>query len=252
MRFRYSSWPQVLTFLAMLAFGPAPFCQTPPSRTGAPASETGGPTENDKEMAVLIERFVLNGSPGPLNLKPEERARMIKTLLEAQQSPNIRRPFLNHYLLALVGYNYEQYRDEFLQQWSDCCADGGGWNNEISGVLIRLYQQNHKELLRPLLAGGRSDEAMQNDMNLGEFYRQQLERNPRDFVAALGTFTPAEQQALCTAAAQSGNGLEAKGESKVIASLKLAGGEVAGRCAAGVQAGVEAFKKRFGFPPPGP
>jgi hypothetical protein len=135
------------------------------------------------------------------------------------------------YLLAALGHDYERNLDELLRVWR---RDGDDGTMEL---LMGLYGQGHKELMQPLLAGYNGWNAAASE-GLGAFFSEQLEKNPRDFLAVLATFSPQRQLYLCTAAGGTdGGGMGPKTERKVLANLNAIGGEVASRCARGVRAG---------------
>ena len=176
-----------------------------------------------------------------LHPKPANRARAIRLLLAVkyQETGWDRQEAV--YLLASLGYEYESNRDELLRVWNHCVVKGYDENcNEMTAMtLVGLYSQGHKELLRPLLAGCRnSDGALSEE--LFPFYAEELGRNPNDFLAALTTFSPKEQQGICKSAAwDSDDGTSPNAQHKILQNLKRAGGAVAVRCARSYKAGVK-------------
>jgi hypothetical protein len=170
-------------------------------------------------------------------LKPAEKARAIRLLLAVKRDETEWHRQLAVYLLATLGHDYEHNRDEVLRVWQKDRDDG------TMELMIRLYGQGHKELLRPLLARYDGWNAATSE-GLGTFYSEQLEKNPRDFLAALAMFPPRKQLYLCTmAGGTDGGGMGPKTEHKVLANLKQVGGDVADRCVRGVRAGNDDANK---------
>lgn len=187
---------------------------------------------NPANPADILKQLAPNDSPPrSLTLKPAEKASAIRSLVAVKHDDTGWHQQLAIYLLATLGHNYELNRDELLRVWR---KDGDDGTMEL---LIRLYEQNHKELLQPLIARYDGWNAATSE-GLGTFYSEQLEKNPRDFLAVLETFPPKRQLYLCTmAGGTDGGGMSPKTERKVLANLKEIGGEVANRCARGVRAG---------------
>ncbi len=174
-----------------------------------------------------------------LNPKPANRARAIR-LLQAVKRQNTgwnRQEAV--YLLALLGHDYALNRDELLKVWHGCVfkEDNTSCDEMTAMALIGLYKQGHNELLRPLLTGCRNSDGALSEA-LGPFYADQLERNPKDFLTVLSAFAAKEQRGICwLAGAEDGGGMPPKTERKVLANLKVIGGDVANRCARGVRSG---------------
>lgn len=209
--------------MVLLPSSPIAPCQTTPDKS------TG---VNPADPAGILHQLAPGDAPPPsFTLKPADRTRAIPLLVAAKREQTGWQRQLAVYLLATLGYEYERNRDELLRVWR---RDGDDGTMEL---LIDLYSQGHKEFLAPLLAGYNGWNAAASE-GLGSFYSEQLERNPRGFLAALSTFTPRRQLYLCTAAGGTdGGGMGAKTERKVLANLKGIGGDVADRCARGVRAG---------------
>ncbi|MGA2219716.1 MAG: hypothetical protein ABSG51_16620 [Terracidiphilus sp.] len=186
---------------------------------------------------ILIQLAPDDGPPPSLALKPAEKARAIRLLVAVKRDETGWHRQLAIYLLATLGYDYERNREELLRVWRKDGDDG------TMGLLIGLYDQGHKEFLQPLLAGYNGMNAAASE-GLGTFYSEQLEKNPRGFLAVLSTFSPRRQLVLCTVAGGTdGGGMGPKTEGRVLANLKEIGGEVAQRCARGVRVGNPAADK---------
>jgi len=182
-------------------------------------------------VGILAQLAPDDTPPRSLALKPAEKARAIRLLVSIKREETGWHQQLAIYLLATLGHDYERNRDDLLKVWS---KDGDDGTMEL---LIRLYEQNHKELLPPLLARYDGWNAATSE-GLGTFYSEQLEKNPRDFLAVLETFPPKRQLYLCTmAGGTDGGGMSHKSERKVLINLKEIGSNVANRCARGVRAG---------------
>jgi hypothetical protein len=220
-------WNRLLThlFAALLlsSGGTLIHCQSAPypNKGANPADPEG----------ILYQLAPDGVPPRSLALKPAERARAIRLLVAVKRDQTEWNRQLAVYLLAMLGHEYERNRDEILRVWEKNGDDG------TMALLIRLYEQGHKELLAPLLARYDGWNAATSE-GLGTFYSDVLEKNPQDFLAVLATFLPKRQLELCTAAGGTdGGGMAKKTERKVLANLKGIGGEVADRCARGVRAG---------------
>jgi len=166
-------------------------------------------------------------------LKPAERARAIRLLVAVKRDETGWHRQLAVYLLATLGHDYQRNLDELLRVWHRDSDDG------TMELLMRLYEQGHKELMQPLLAGYNGWNAATSE-GLGTFYSGQLEKDPKDFLAVLATFPPHRQLSLCTAAGGTDGGrMGPERERKVLANLKAIGEEVATRCARGVREGSQ-------------
>jgi hypothetical protein len=212
-------------FAAMALF---PNC-TDISGQSAPANQKA---VNPADPTGILKQLAPDDSPPrSLALKPAEKARVIRLLVAVKRDETGWHQQMAIYLLAALGHSYELNRDELLKVWRKYGDDG------TMELLIRLYEQNHKELLQPLLARYDGWNAATSE-GLGTFYSEQLEKNPRDFLAVLETFPPNRQLYLCTmAGGTDGGGMGPETERKVLANLKVIGGELANRCARGVRAG---------------
>ena len=165
--------------------------------------------------------------------KPANRARAIRLLLAIKHNETGWNRQKAIYLLAMLGYDYERNRDELLKVWHGCVVkeDGTECDFMTALALIGLYEHGHKELLRPLLAGCRNSDGALSEA-LFPFYAEQLERNPRDFLAALASFPRKEQQSICKYAAwEYDDGPDPETLRKVFNRLMKIGGGVADRCA---------------------
>lgn len=210
--------PLLLFVVCECAFG-----QSAPDRS--PGTNPADP------QGILHQLAPDDAPPSSLSLKPTERARAIHLLIAVKRDETGWHRQLAVYLLASLGYDYERNLQELLRVWH---RDGDDGTMEL---LIRLYGQGHKELLQPLLARYDGWNAATSE-GLGGFYSDQLEQNPREFLAVLAAFTPKKQLDLCIAGGGTdGGGMGPGSEHKVLANLKAIGGEVADRCARGVRAG---------------
>jgi hypothetical protein len=223
MKFR-SSFPALLVTVLAWLLGCA-------AALGQAASDRfKGITPADPE-GVLHQLAPDDAPPRSPALKPAERTRAIRLLVAVKRDETGWHRQLAIYLLAALGHDYERNLDELLRVWR---RDGDDGTMEL---LMGLYGQGHKELMQPLLAGYNGWNAAASE-GLGAFFSEQLEKNPRDFLAVLATFSPQRQLYLCTAAGGTdGGGMGPKTERKVLANLNAIGGEVASRCARGVRAG---------------
>jgi hypothetical protein len=195
---------------------------TCPAQPSATASSSNG---------ILAQLAPDDAPPPSLKLDPPQRARAIQLLIAVKREEMGWHRELAAYLLASLGYNYAVNRDEILRVWREEGDDGN------MSLLIDLYGQGHKELLHPLLARYDGWNAATTE-GLGTFYSDELEKRPEEFLQALGAFSPARQLELCTAAGSTdGGGMAPDVEHKVLAILKRIGGDMARRCARGVQAG---------------
>jgi hypothetical protein len=187
---------------------------------------------NPADPLGILDQLAPNGTPPhSLALKAAEKARAIRLLVAVKRDETEWHKQLAIYLLATLGHDYELNRDELLKVWR---KDGDDGTMEL---LIRLYEQGHKELLRPLVARYDGWNAATSE-GLGTFYSEQLEKNPGDFLAVLETFSPKRQLYLCAMAGETdGGGMSLKTERKVLTNLREIGGEVANRCARGVREG---------------
>ena len=191
----------------------------------------------NKEVNLVDHEGILNQLapndvfPHSLALKPAEKTLAIRLLVAVKRDETGWHRQLAVYLLASLGHDYESNREELLRVWR---KDG---DDETMELLIGLYDQGHKEFLKPLLAGYNGWNAAASE-GLGTFYSEQLEMNPQVFLTALAIFPPRRQLYLCTAAGETdGGGMNSKAERKVLANLKKIGGDLANRCARGVREG---------------
>jgi len=222
MRFRLT----LGTLLAAMVF--IPYCTNVSGQT-EPANRNA---VNRADPGDILKQLAPDDSPPrSLALKPADKARATRLLVAVKRDETGWHQQLAIYLLAMLGHDYELNRNELLKVWR---KDG---DDETMELLIRLYEQGHKEILEPLLARYDGWNASTSE-GLGTFYSEQLEKNPRDFLAVLETFPPKRQLYLCTmAGGTDGGGMGFKTERKVLANLKVIGGEVANRCARGVRTG---------------
>lgn len=202
---------------------------------------------NDKNNLIDPEGILHELAPGTipldsLNPKPANRARAIRLLMDVKRQNTGWNRQQAVYLLSLLGHDYVLNRDELLQAWHHCVVEGyeEDCNEETAMALIGLYKQGHKELLRQLLAGCRnSDGALSEE--LYPFYAEQLERNTRDFLAALAIFPNKEQQHICESAAwKYDDGIDPETLRKVHNRLMKIGGVVADHCARSYKVGGQA------------
>ena len=175
-----------------------------------------------------------------LNPKPDHKARAIRMLMVVKHQDTGWNRQLAVYLLALLGYDYERNRDELLQVWHHCVVKDfdEDCDERTAMSLAGLYQQGHKELLRPLLAGSRnSDGALSEE--LFPFYLARLMRDPKEFLSAVATFSPADQTQICKQTGEEaceeagggpGNGKYPKSMRTVLYNLQKTDGRAAGRC----------------------
>jgi hypothetical protein len=189
--------------------------------------------------AILHELAPENGPPDSLKLNPAQKEKAIRLLLIVKHNETGWNQQLAEYLLATLGFDYQQNRDELLRVWRGCVVKGfdRDCDEDTLELLVHLSQHGDKTLLRPILAGWRySDGALSE--GLGTFISDQLERNPKDLVAALETFSPRAQRGICELGGSAdGGGMGPKTARKVLSNLKAVGGEVSERCAHGVRVG---------------
>jgi hypothetical protein len=212
--------------LGLIAF--LPYCIGVSGQT-APANHLGiNPTDSEGILNQLAPDGV---PPHSLALKPAEKARAIRLLVAVKRDETEWHRLLAIYLLATLGYEYERNRDELVRIWQSSDDDG------TMELITDLYEQGHKELLRSLMARGNGENVSTSE-GWGYFLGDQIEKNPRDFLAALAKFSSNKQLMLCTCAGQQdGGGMAPETERKVIAKLKDIDGDVALRCARGVRIG---------------
>jgi len=218
----------LIVILTGLATAP---CQNAPAKP---------PGANPADPEGILRQLAPDDTPPPqLALKAVARARAIRLLAAVKRDETGWRRQLAVYLLATLGQDYELNRNDLLRIWRGCvvpyavteCDEGTG------ELLMLLYNQGHPEFLQPLLAGGNGYQAALSE-ELGVFYSDQLEKNPRDFLTALATFPPRRQRDLCIMAGEGdGGGMGPKINRKVLANLKEISGEVADRCTRGVREG---------------
>ncbi|MFZ1086866.1 MAG: hypothetical protein WAN35_18025, partial [Terracidiphilus sp.] len=190
MRIRLHNSQLMLTVLAFLLSCASVSCQT--------LSEPKDDNNLIDPEGILLELFPGTVPMDELHPKPANRARAIRLLLNVKMQNIGWNRQLAIFLLASLDHDYDKNRDELLQVWHHCVIKdfNEDCNEDTAMALIGLYRQGHTELLRPLLAGCRnSDGALSEE--LYPFYAEQLERNPRDFLAALATFPRKEQQGIC-------------------------------------------------------
>jgi len=235
-----------LVVLIVVAETAVVFGQTAPTRHE---------TVNSVDSEAILKEFAPDTIPlDSLHPKPANRARAIRLLLAVKHQETGWNRQQAVYLLALLGYEYYGNRDELLRVWHHCVVKDDDENcNEMTAMtLIGLYHQGHKELLGPLLARCRfSDGALSEE--LFPFYAEELGRNPNDFLAALTTFSPKEQQGVCKSAAwDSDDGTSPNALHKILQKLNRAGGVIAVRCAGSYEAGVKVTEDNSSDPPAGP
>jgi hypothetical protein len=207
--------------LLMVLAGGCVSCAGTAQTSATPASSNG----------ILTQLAPDDAPPPSLKLDPAQRARAIRLLIAVKREEMGWHRELAAYLLATLGYEYPVNRDEILRVWRKEGDDGN------MGLLIDLYGQGHKELLRPLLARYDGWNAATTE-GLGTFYSDELEKRPEEFLQALGAFSPARQLEFCTAAGSTdGGGMAPEVEREVLANLKKTGTDVAQRCARGVRKG---------------
>ena len=182
---------------------------------------------------TIVDQLIPNGMiPTSLNLNPAERARAIR-LLEAAMPVETqeRRHELVLYLLISLDHDYALNRNKLLHVWRATCDDG------TMELMIHLYEQGRKEFVRPLMEDCKVDNVA-TDEGLEGFFGDLLAKSPKDFLEALATFPPAKQRQLCWGAGLDyGGGISSATETKVLARLTAIGGDLAQRCARGVEAG---------------
>lgn len=214
---------------------------------GQPA-KAGRPLLAQVGSGDIINELAPNSiPPSSLVLRSAQRTRAVRLLLVAKQQETGLRRQIAVYLLATLGQDYRDNLDELLRVWHGCVVKNlvQGCDENTGDMLIKLYQQGHREVLRPILAGCRhSDGALSEE--LYPFYADQLEHSSKDFVTALATLQLDDQVYLCTqigrdVCEQSGggpmNGSLPKAMRTVLANLKENGGEVADRCSRAAQQG---------------
>jgi len=132
-----------------------------------------------------------------------------------------------------------------LQIWHHCVIKDfdEDCNEDRAMILIGLYRQEHKELLRPLVACGRnSDGALSEE--LFPFYAEELARDSNEFVTILATSSPKDQSYICEwAATGDGGGMPSEVTHKVLGNLRKVGGSVATRCARSYKVGNQDVKE---------
>ena len=223
MRSQFCYFLHLLTVLAIL-FN----CAVVLGQTATDKNKGTNPVDSE---GILNQLAPDDAPPPSLALKPAERLRAIRLLVAVKRDETGWHWELAVYLLATLGQDYAHNRDELLGIWR---RDGDDGTMEL---LIRLYEQGHKELLSPLLTGFDGNNVATSE-GLGSFYGDLLEKNPRDFLAAITTLPLQKQRNLCYAAGQEdGGGMGPETERKVLANLKVIGGEVAERCTRSVRAG---------------
>jgi hypothetical protein len=176
--------------------------------------------------------------------KPANRTRAIRLLSAVKGQETGWNRQLAIYLLASLGYDYAGNREELLRIWHHCVTKdfNEDCNEDTAMILVGLYRQGHKELLRPLLACARnSDGALSEE--LFPFYAEELARNPSDFVAVLAAFSLKDQSHICECAATGdGDGMPAEVMHRVLRNLGKVGGAVAARCARSYKAGNQVIE----------
>jgi hypothetical protein len=196
----------------------------------------------------IIDRLAPDGvAPSVLKLTPSQKAEAIRLLMAAKRQVIGSRKQLALYLLATLGQDYQLNRDDLLRVWHGCVVKDidHGCDENTGDMLIKLYGQGHRELLRPILAGCHySDGALSEE--LYPFYTDRLEHSPKEFVSALASFGQNEQSKICThvggdVCEQTGggptNGSYPRTMRTVLGNLKETGGEVADRCSHAVRKG---------------
>ncbi|SRR6266568_5212084 len=147
----------------------------------------------------VIDRLAPNGvPPAALALGPDQKARAVRLLVAATRQETGLRRQLAFYLLATLGQDYQLDRDVLLRIWHGCVVKDfdHGCDENTGDMLIKLYGQGHKELLRSILAGCHySDGALSEE--LYPFYTDRLEHSPNEFISALASFPPNEQSYIC-------------------------------------------------------
>lgn len=213
--------------------------------------QTASTLEKDANPAdpegILRQLAPDDAPPKSLTLKPAEKARAIRLLVAVKRDETGWHRQLAIYLLASLGYDYEHNREELLQVWQGCVINDfdHGCDENTALALVELYEQGHRELLHLLLAGCLySDGALSEE--LFPFYAERLNRNPREFIAALAPFSPIEQQHICEKAGgelcEEAGGGPADGTypstmRKVLHHMQEIGGETAGQCSRAVKQG---------------
>jgi hypothetical protein len=196
----------------------------------------------------IIDRLASGGVPPPdLKLRPTQKAEAIRLLKAAKRRDTGLRKQLAIYLLATLGQDYQLNRDDLLRIWNGCVVKdfNTGCDENTGDMLIKLYGQGHRELLRPILAGCHySDGALSEE--LYPFYTDRLEHSPKEFVSFLASFPLNEQSDICIhvggdVCEQTGggptNGTYPDALRTVLGNLKTTGDDVANRCSRAVRKG---------------
>jgi hypothetical protein len=189
------------------------------------------PSKSPDAQGILAQLAPDDVPPKSLNLNSSQKTRAVRLLAEARREGSPWHRELATYLLAMLGHNYMQNRDELLRTWR---KDG---DPQTTILLMDLYEQGHQELLHSLLAGYSGWNAAVSE-GLGTFFSDELNSNTRVFLGALAQFSPKKQTELCIAAGSTdGGGMAPETERAVLANLRGIGGDVAERCARGVRRG---------------
>jgi len=213
----------------------------------------------------IIDQLATGGvPPATLTLRPTQKTEAIRLLIAAKQQEKGWRRQLAIYLLATLGQDYQLNRDDLLRTWHGCVVRDfdHGCDENTADMLIKLYGQGHKELLRPILAGCHySDGALSE--KLYPFYADRLEHSPEELVSALTSFRPNEQSYICVqvgsdVSEETGggptDGSYPKTMRTILNNLREAGGDVASRCSRAVRKGygngVAAILEEEKGPPP--
>jgi hypothetical protein len=208
------------------------------------------PGTDQNSSADIINRLAPDGvAPSTLALAPAQKAQIIRSLTIAKQQETGPRRQMAMYLLATLGQDYQINRNSLLKIWQGCAVKNHdlGCDENTGDMLIKLYKQGHKELLRPILAGSHySDGALSEE--LYPFYVDRLDQNQQEFISALATFHPSEQSQICVQVGnevceQSGGG-PTDGSypalmQTLLTKLKKTDGEIANRCSRAIRQGYQ-------------
>ena len=174
-----------------------------------------------------------------VKVDPAQRDEVVKELRAAQKTATGARAVEIAFLLAAFDANYAKNRDYLIDNLRGCTTSAvkSGCDGNIAEYLLALYEQGHKDVLKPLMLIGKDSYSAAGAVSLGRFLSSLIADDAAEFFDAIRRLPAETQSQLCDLAGMGyGDGLPADRLQRILKELKARGDEVSLTCLQAIEA----------------
>jgi hypothetical protein len=195
----------------------------------------------DKPKLDIVATLLPNGDPHRvLTLTAPERQTAIKQLQAAQKQSAGKKQVQVAFLLAALGSDYARNSNYLIRNLRKCAGPSHESDCDVTApgeFLIALYEQGHRDVLKPLMLTGLDTYNAALQESLGDFLARVLINSPAVFLDTIRPLTPKTQRRVCDLSGSTdGGGMSAANLQLVRNKLNAIHDEVAGTCLRAVEA----------------